>query len=50
MSYTWVFFKRPYEHLNKISGCQLCKSSKGEKKIRTFLLKNKIKFNEQKKI
>jgi len=43
------FFKRPYEHLNKKSGCQLCKSSKGEKKIRSFLIKNRIKFDEQKK-
>lgn len=43
------FFKRPNEHLNKKSGCQLCKSSKGEKKVRSFLIKNRIKFDEQKR-
>lgn len=41
------FFKRPNEHLNKQSGCQLCSSSKGEKIIRQFLIKNKIKYVEQ---
>jgi very-short-patch-repair endonuclease len=43
------FFKRPNEHLNKKSGCQSCVSSKGEKLIRQFLIKNKIQYNEQKK-
>lgn len=42
------FEQSPIHHVNGC-GCKKCKSSKGETLIRTFLLKNKIEFTEQKK-
>lgn len=41
------FLQVPNDHMNGI-GCPRCCSSKGEKKIREWLLENKIKFEEQK--
>lgn len=43
-----VFHQRPNDHLNGV-GCPKCCSSKGEFKIRNFLQKNNITFEEQKK-
>lgn len=40
------FTQRPVEHLRGC-GCQKCKESKGEKKIREYLIENKIKFISQ---
>jgi hypothetical protein len=42
------FFQAPYTHLNG-SGCPICKESKGEKEVRTVLLKYNISFIRQKK-
>ncbi len=42
-----IFKQRPNDHLNGC-GCPICKSSKGELKIRNFLLRNEIKFIQQK--
>jgi hypothetical protein len=39
-----VFGVRPNDHLNKKSGCPICKSSKGELIIKEFLDNNKIKY------
>lgn len=41
------FKQTPHAHLQK-QGCPLCRESKGEKIIRAFLLKNKIKFRKNK--
>lgn len=43
-----IFNQRPHNHINN-HGCPICKLSKGEKKIRKFLLLNNIKFESQKK-
>ena len=40
------FEQNPNSHLNK-SGCPICKESKGEKSIRTFLTNKNIKFIKQ---
>jgi hypothetical protein len=40
------FFQTPHNHLR--CGCKICKSSKGENIIQTFLNNNKIKFIPQK--
>lgn len=42
------FNQIPRSHI-KGSGCPICKESKGEKKIRLWLKKNKINFNSQHK-
>ena len=42
-----LFSQRAGHHL-KGHGCKFCKSSKGEEKIRTYLQKRKIFFEEQK--
>ena len=41
-----IFLQCPHSHL-KGSGCQICKSSKGEIVITDFLNRNRIKFNHQ---
>ena len=42
------FEQTPNNHLSS-QGCQICKESKGEKKIRTYLLKIGVNFNQQHK-
>lgn len=42
------FNQIPRTHIRG-SGCPICRESKGERKIREFLTKNKIKFTPQKK-
>ena len=37
-----------FHNITRGGGCPKCKSSKGESKIRSFLLKSKIDFEEQK--
>jgi very-short-patch-repair endonuclease len=44
-----VFEIRPNDHLNKKSGCPICKSSKGELTIKEFLDNNRIKYVREKK-
>lgn len=44
-----VFETRPNDHLNKKSGCPICKSSKGELIIKEFLDNNGIKYIREKK-
>ena len=41
-----VFSQRPCHHLN-YSGCPICKSSKGEKRITSYLVANNIKYIPQ---
>ena len=41
------FYEFPYKHL-KGSACPHCKESNGEKRVREYLEKNSIKFEEQK--
>ena len=43
------FFVTPDNHISKKSGCAKCGSSKGEIKVRNFLIENKVKFSEQKR-
>jgi very-short-patch-repair endonuclease len=43
-----VFEQNAFSHI-KGSGCPICNESKGERKIRNFLLNNKIVFDSQKK-
>lgn len=43
-----IFEQTPNTHLSG-SGCPTCKSSKGESKIRNFLIQHNIAFEEQKK-
>jgi hypothetical protein len=42
-----IFNQTPHNH-KKGKGCPICKESKGEKYIRKWLIKNKIKFETQK--
>ena len=42
------FEQRPVEHLRGC-GCQACKESKGEKKVREYLIENNIIYNPQHK-
>jgi len=42
------FFQRPMDHTNSKQGCPICKDSKGEKVITTFLIENNIKYEHQK--
>jgi len=42
------FFQTPYHHL-KDNSCPKCNASKGEQKIREFLIENNFIFEEQKK-
>ena len=42
------FYQTARDHLHSKSGCPKCITSKGENKIREWLIKNKIKFDEQK--
>ena len=44
-----IFEQTPNSHVSQKQGCPKCKSSKGEKIIREWLIKNNIKFEEQKK-
>jgi hypothetical protein len=44
-----IFEQKPVNHITKMSGCPICKHSKGENEIRLFLLKNDIKFISQKR-
>lgn len=44
-----IFEVRPNDHLNKKSGCPVCRLSKGELSIRNFLIENKIIFEPQKR-
>jgi hypothetical protein len=44
-----VFEIRPNDHLNKKSGCPICKSSKGELMVKEFLDNNGIKYVREKK-
>ena len=44
-----IFEQIPATHINSKCGCQICKESRGEKEIKNFLIKNQIKFNQQKK-
>jgi hypothetical protein len=46
--HNYVFEATPNNHLRG-KGCPKCKASKGELKIRNFLLKEKINFSEQRK-
>jgi hypothetical protein len=41
-----VFTQTPNMHLRG-NGCPICKESKGEKKIREYLIKNGVKFKQQ---
>jgi very-short-patch-repair endonuclease len=43
-----IFEQIPHNHIN-YNGCPYCKESYGEKKIRLFLINNKIKFIKNKK-
>lgn len=43
-----VFSQKPYLHFSG-SGCPHCNESRGEKKIRKYLIENKIEFISQKK-
>lgn len=43
------FFQTYNHHVHSKRGCPKCKSSKGEKTIREWLIENNIKFEEQKK-
>ena len=43
-----LFEQTPISHMNG-SGCPKCKCSKGEKKVENFLIKENIKFIQQKK-
>lgn len=43
-----VFEQTPNHHMNGV-GCPVCNESKGEKEIRTFLEKNDIKYERNKK-
>jgi very-short-patch-repair endonuclease len=43
-----IFKQLAYQHING-SGCPKCNESKGEKKIRKYLIDNKIEFENQKK-
>ena len=42
-----VFEQRPNDHIRK-RGCGICVQSKGERKIRKFLVKNNLKFKSEK--
>lgn len=42
------FIQRPTNHLHNRQGCPICKSSKGEKSVRQFLIKNNINYIQQK--
>lgn len=44
-----VFEQSPHNHINDSNGCPICKSSKGEIKVKCFLTDNNILFEEQKK-
>lgn len=44
-----IFETRPNDHLNKHSGCPICRESKGEYIIRKFLEENNINFIQQKR-
>ena len=46
--HNYVFLQTPNSHIRG-AGCPICKSSKGESIIRNYLIKNQIKFEEQKK-
>jgi hypothetical protein len=43
------FYQIPRSHTHSKCGCQICNSSQGEVAVKTFLEKNKIKFEQQKK-
>ncbi len=43
------FLQKPREHLYSKSKCPRCSSSKGEEKVREYLVKNNFKFIEQHK-
>jgi hypothetical protein len=40
-----VFEQKPNNHLSSAQGCPKCKEAKGERLIRSWLVKNKIKFD-----
>jgi ferredoxin-like protein FixX len=42
-----VFKQNPKDHINQSHGCPLCASSKGEKIIESFLIRNQIDFIHQ---
>jgi hypothetical protein len=42
-----LFEQKPNNHLYSVQGCPICKESKGEKLIRSWLVKNKINFGSQ---
>ena len=46
-----MFYQTPNNHLHSknSTGCPKCSSSKGEKQIREWLIKNNVSFKEQKK-
>lgn len=44
------FWMKPNDHLNGMQGCPICKSSKGERIIETYLKERSIKFITQYKI
>jgi len=39
-----IFLKSPKQHIYNLSGCPLCKRSKGEIKVENYLAQNQIKF------
>lgn len=43
------FLLTPYCHIHKEAGCPICQESRGERKIRNFLLNNSIEFDRQKR-
>lgn len=43
------FWQTPINHISGKNGCPICRSSKGEKYISKFLIKNNIKYIAQKK-
>jgi len=43
------FYQIPRSHTHAKCGCYICNSSQGEVAVKTFLEKNKIKFEQQKK-
>jgi len=43
------FRQTPHNHIKNKQGCPICKESKGERKIRNYLLDNNIKFIREKR-